>query len=234
METCPPRHPALDLSAHMHCQLVHTLTSLLPPPLDDSPEALSARNVAAIAKVAALLPANANEADLAAQCVVARAQAEDIMRLIRQHAGFIDVTMRLNAQYASMTRTSLSVLGSLLRVQAVRRKRAAIDGAANEDAWAVQIAERSMLRVVYPSAKPEQAASPEAAQETSPEAAPTAMPASAPAADLAQRIKENVSENETNSHSAAFETWLSAQLEDLAIEPPEGRRLHKVVQEAMA
>jgi hypothetical protein len=47
----------------------------LPPPLDDTSEALHVRNRAAIAKVAALLPVNANEADLAAQCIAARAQA---------------------------------------------------------------------------------------------------------------------------------------------------------------
>jgi hypothetical protein len=37
-------------------------------PLDDTPEGLRARNHAAIAKVAALLPVDANEADLAARC----------------------------------------------------------------------------------------------------------------------------------------------------------------------
>jgi hypothetical protein len=63
----------------------------LPPPHDDSPEALRARNHSAIAKVAALLPVNANEIDLApsfacsvpslacslAQCIAAHAPAEE-------------------------------------------------------------------------------------------------------------------------------------------------------------
>ena len=84
-------------------QLVYTLTGLLPPPLDDTPAALRARNHAAIAKVAALLPVNANEADLAAQwvavkCIAARAQAEEMLQLLRQHAGDIDLVMRLNAR----------------------------------------------------------------------------------------------------------------------------------------
>ena len=60
METISPPHPAIDLSTH---QLVHTLTGLMPPPLDDTQEALRTRNHAAI-KVAALPPVNANEADL--------------------------------------------------------------------------------------------------------------------------------------------------------------------------
>ena len=50
--------------------------------------------------------------------------------------------MRLNAQYGSMMRTSLSVLGRPTRVQALRQKRQAIDGAANQDAWAQPVAER--------------------------------------------------------------------------------------------
>ena len=106
METSSTPHPDIDLSPHLYYQLVHTLTDLLPPPLDDTPEALYTRNHAAIAKVAALLPVNANEADLAAQCIAARAQAEDILRLLRQHAHDIGLVMRLNAQYGSMVRTS--------------------------------------------------------------------------------------------------------------------------------
>src|ERR1700759_2233724 len=123
MEAPPPPRPAVDLATPLYYQLVYTLTDLLPPPLDETPEALRARNHAAIAKVAALLPANANEIDLAAQCVAARAQAEDILRLIRQNADDIGLVMRLNAQYASMVRTSLPVHARLMRTQAVRQKR---------------------------------------------------------------------------------------------------------------
>ncbi len=98
MKTSSPPYPALDLPPNLYRQLVYTLTDLLPPPLDDTPEALYARNHAAIAKVAALLPVNANEIDLAAQCIAARAQAEAMLRLVRQHAGDIGLVMRLNAQ----------------------------------------------------------------------------------------------------------------------------------------
>src|SRR3984885_3070679 len=155
METASPLPPATNVSPHFYYQLVYTLTDLLPPPLDGSPEALRARNHAAIAKVAALLPVNANEIDLAAQCIAARAQAEEMLRLLRQHAGDIHLVMRLNAQYASMVRTSLSVHGRLMRVQALRQKREAIDGAANQDAWTLHVAERSMLAVVDPDAGPQ-------------------------------------------------------------------------------
>jgi hypothetical protein len=173
METSPSPHPTIDLSTHLYYQLVYTLTDLLPPPLDDTPEALRTRNLAAVAKVAALLPVNANEADLAAQCIAARAQAEEMLRLLRQNADDIGLVMRLNAQYGSMVRTSLSVQGRLMRMQASRQKRHAIEGAANADAWALHIAERSMLGVVAPAANPHQAAWPEAA--------PAALPAGAQA-----------------------------------------------------
>src|SRR5476651_2100511 len=199
MKTLSPPHPDPNLCTRLYYQLVYTLTGLLRPPLDDTQEALCTRNHAAIAKVAALLPVNANEADLAAQCIATRAQAEDVLRLLRQHADDIGLVIRLNAQYGSMVRTSLSVHGRLMRVQALRQKREAIDGAANQDAWALHVAERSMLGVVDPDAGPHQAAWPGTA------------PVEAPSADVDQRIEDNVSEDEMNSRDAAFETWLSAQ-----------------------
>src|SRR5712671_4771514 len=154
METSPPPRPAIDLPTPLYFQLVHTLTGLLPPPLDDTPAALLVRNHAAIARVAALLPVNADEADLAAQCIAARAQAEEILRLLRQYAGDIGLVLRLNAQYGSMVRTSLSVHGRLMRVQALRRKRETIDGAADQDAWTLHVAERTMLEVADRNAGP--------------------------------------------------------------------------------
>ena len=168
METSAALYPAIDLSTSLYYQIVHTLTGLLPPPLDDTPEALHARNHAAIAKVAALLPINADEADLAAQCIAARAQAEDLLRLLRQHAGDIGLVMRLNAQYGSMVRTSLSVHGRLMRVQALRRKREATGAAVNADAWALHVAEQSMLAVLDSDAQLLDAASSKVAPVTTP------------------------------------------------------------------
>jgi hypothetical protein len=126
-----------------------------------------------------------------------------MLRLLRQQAGDIGLVMRLNAQYGSTVRTSLSVHGRLMRVQALRHKREAIDGAANADAWTLHVAERSMLGVVDSDAGPLKAAWPKVA--------PVGAPVAAPAADEEQRIVENVSENDTNSQDAGFETWLSEQ-----------------------
>ena len=205
METFSPLRPAVDLSTHLYHQLVYTLTDLLPPPLDDIPEALNTRNHAAIAKVAALLPVNANEADLAAQCIAARAQAEEMLRLLRQNADDIGLVMRLNTQYGSMVRTSLSVQARLMRMQALRQKREAIEGASNQDAWALHIAERSMLDVVNPDASPQQAL-PEGAQPALPEEAQATWPEGAQAMDGDQTIAEHVPEDGINSQGTAFET----------------------------
>jgi hypothetical protein len=188
----------MNLSPQLYYQLVYTLTALLPPPLDDSLEALRARNHTAIAKVAALLPVNANEIDLAAQCIVARAQAEDVLRLLRQNAHDLALVMRLNAQYASMVRASLSVHARLMRVQAVRQKREAIEATERQDALTLHVAEQSMLRVADPDLQRVTARRPEAA------------PVAAPAPQENQPIAENVSYRKTNSHDVAFETRVSA------------------------
>jgi hypothetical protein len=256
METSTPPHQALDLSTPLYYQLVYTLTDLLPPPLDDTPEALHARNHAAIAKIAALLPVNANEADLAAQCIAARAQGEDLLRLLRQNAGDIGLVMRLNAQYGSMVRTSLSVHGRLMRVQALRHKREAIGAAVNADAWAQHVAERSMLAVVDSDAGPLEAA-PEATRiepppkvapvtppveappeairaEAPPKVAPIATSVEAPAASPDQSTPENVSETALHSQHAALETWLSQQPWNQGSKRSGDTDLRNVVREAVA
>jgi hypothetical protein len=213
METLSPQHPAIDISPQLYYQLVYTLTALLPPPLDDTPAGLRARNHAAIAKVAALLPVGSNEIDLAAHCIAARGQAEEMLRLIRLNAGDIGLILQLNAQYGSMVRTSLSVQGRLMRVQAVRQKREAIEGAAKEDAWTLHVTEQSMLRVVNPKVRPPETVRPDAAPGVARvEAARVgAARVGALAAGVDQRIQENVSENGMKSHGAAFETRLSEQ-----------------------
>jgi hypothetical protein len=234
MKTFSPPHPATNLSTHLYYQFVYTLTDLLPPPLDGSPEALRARNHAAIAKVAALLPVNANEIDLAAQCIAARAQAEDVLRLLRENAHDIALVLRLNAQYASMVRTSLSVHARLMRVQAARQKREAIDGAATQDAWTLHVAEQSMLKVADPDIDRQQAASPRAAPREVPKPTPVTVSVSAPASHRNQRTKQNVSENNPNSHDVAFEMWMSKQPWNQGPGRPNETGLRKRLREVMA
>jgi len=169
-----------------------------------------------------MLPVNANEADLAAQSIAARAQAEDILRLLRENADDLALVIRLNAQYASMVRTSLSVHARLMRVQAARQKREAIEGAANQDACTQHVAEQSMLKVADRDIERLQAARPKPA------------PVAAPAPHADQTTNENVSENNTNPHDVAFETWMSEQPWNQAPGTPDETGLSKRLHEAMA
>jgi hypothetical protein len=205
MQTSAAQHAPSNLSPQLYYQLVHTLTALLPPPLDQSPAALRARNHAAIAKAASMLPVNANEADLAAQCVAARGQAEYLLRVVRENEGDIALTIRLSAQYASMARASVAAQATLLRVQAVRQKREAIEAVATQDSWTLHIAEQSMLKV---------------AEDIE------AVTAAAPVPPDDQQIAENVSETNLNSHDMAFETPMSARCPNRPDEtgPRENRR----------
>jgi hypothetical protein len=96
----PPEPPDLthQLPRDIYYQLVHELRGALPPPLTDSAEDLARRDNAAIGEVACLLPANAEEADLAAQFVAANAQAMDCLRLARVHAADLACVLRCTAQ----------------------------------------------------------------------------------------------------------------------------------------
>jgi hypothetical protein len=237
METFAPPHPTTNLSPNVYFQIVHTLTTLLPPPLDDSSGALHARNNTAIAKVASMYPVNANEADLAARSVVAGAQADDIMRLIRENAHDMTLTTRLHAQYASMARTSTAAQAMLIRVQAVRRKREAIKGATDEDAWTRHVVEQSMLRVADPETERVIATSLAAWRETAGaarrEAAPADVPGEAPGgAHETQGIVGDVSEYYQNSHDMAFETRMSENLKDQPDETGQRSRVLEAMAEA--
>ena len=184
METSPPPRSAIDLMPTLYYQLVYTLMDLLPPPLDDTQAALRARNLTAVAKVAALAPVNADEADIAAHCIASRAQAEEMLRLVRKNDHHPELVVKLNAQYASMMRLWLSVHARLRRVQAERRKRDADPVTENEDAWARYIAERSMLEVVLaqPETEPAEPVRPQQAPVAGPAVAPVATPVARPAA----------------------------------------------------
>ncbi len=93
METSFPPYPP----THLSYQFVHP-PGLLPPPVDDTPEAPCSRNHAAIAKPAALRPGNANELPLTARCIDAKAKAEEMLRRLRRNADDIGLALRLNAQ----------------------------------------------------------------------------------------------------------------------------------------
>ncbi len=227
METSSPPNPAIHLLTALYHQLVHTLIEVLPPPRGDTPVGLRARKLSAIGKIAALAPLNADEADLAAHCIAARAQADEMLRLARLNEHDPALAARLSAEYRSTMRLWLAVYTRLKRVQAERRKRDANPETANEDAWARHIAERSMLAVLeaqldagladagLADAAPAEPVQPRQAPVSDPASARAAAPieakAGAPAAVRVAAANEAVPENKTNSHIVAFETPLSDQ-----------------------
>jgi hypothetical protein len=136
MEHHPDRPDlTLLLPRDIYYQIVHTLRGLLPPPVTDTPDDLVHRDNATIAKVASLLPANADEADLAAQYVAANAYAMDCLRLAREARGDLAAFLRCTAQSACMMRQARGARSLLLRVQAERRKLEADDTTRERAAW---------------------------------------------------------------------------------------------------
>jgi hypothetical protein len=135
MDHFEPPDLSLQLPRDMYYHLVHTLRTSLPPPITDTPEDQIRRDNAAIAQIASLLPANADEANIAAQYVAAGAQALDSLRLAREHAADTPRVLKCVAQAASMMRESRGARSLLLRVQADRRKREADNVSLDRAAW---------------------------------------------------------------------------------------------------
>ena len=115
----------LRLPRDMYYQMLHELLGALPPPVTDSPEDRIRRDNAAIAQVASMLPANAEEANIAAQFVGANAQALDCLRLAHLHEQDLPRSLQCTAQAGNMMRQARGARSLLMRVQAARQKREA-------------------------------------------------------------------------------------------------------------
>ncbi len=122
-ETAQP-HLQTDLAyilpADAYYHLIRSLVLTLPPPPTGTPEDLTRRDHAAIARIAALQPANSAEAELAAQFVAASEQWKECLRLAQDPATVPEAAMKCRAQAGSMMRQAQSAMRVLLRVQAAR------------------------------------------------------------------------------------------------------------------
>ncbi len=132
----PPPDPTLRLPGDTSYQIVHTLRGLLPPPVTDTPEDLARRDNAAIARIASLLPGNADEANIAACYVAADAYAMDLLRLARESRGDPTFFLKCTTRATGMMREARAARSALTRVQAERRERDADSAAADRAAWA--------------------------------------------------------------------------------------------------
>ena len=138
---------------------MHTLRGLLPPPSTDAPEDQAQRDLAAIDHVASLLPANPEEAHLAAQYVAACAQALDCLRLARAYPNDPGVILTATARSASMMREARGWRTALQRAQSDRRKRQS-DPDARDAATAIEQRALGLLAEALDRAPPAAPAAP--------------------------------------------------------------------------
>jgi hypothetical protein len=94
----------------------------LPPPSPDTPEARTARDERAMAAVAALIPENHFEAELAALIVAKVFHARHALHDASRPNLTVDALNRFRNQASRMDRDSQSGVRNLLRIQAERRK----------------------------------------------------------------------------------------------------------------
>jgi hypothetical protein len=124
----------IQLTRDMYYQVSHNLCGALAP-LSDAPEDLARRDNAAIAQVGSLLPANADEANLAALYVAASGRALECLRLVNQYAEDAALARDFAAQADRMMRQARAFRSLLLRVQAARQKREADPAELGKAAW---------------------------------------------------------------------------------------------------
>ena len=172
-------HDRLPADAYHH--LVRTLCLTLPPPPSDSPDALAQRNHAAITRIAALIPANAAEADLAAMFVAASEQWKDCLRLAQLSETTPERALKCRAQAISMMREAKSALRLLLKLQEARGKREADGAACNHAAWTEHCAISLMAEALAAApaaapARPAMAEPPAPASQSKPAPCPDTGP----------------------------------------------------------
>ena len=158
-----------ELSQEAYPEIVRLIVKHLPAEPDAPPAALDALHRAAIAHAASMLPVNAEEAYIAAHCVIARARAEEALAEIPRYPLDTDRIDKLTRQFALMERTANSLRAQLLRVQSVRQKRDSVPKSCTEDEWTAHIAAKLMLIALgaqqKKAAEEKRAAPPPALQE---------------------------------------------------------------------
>src|SRR6187455_1015960 len=115
-------HTLPNLTPATAREVFATLCGSLPSPVPDTPDSRAAQTDAAMEAVAALHPADAIEAKLAAQVVAADAHAMDALRQAAQATADPAEAHRCRAQAASMMRQMQTGMRVLERRQAVRDK----------------------------------------------------------------------------------------------------------------
>jgi len=143
--TEPPADPFQLLPRAVYRTIIADLYAGVPPPDLTDPELIAERVHAAIAEIAAMCPVNADEARIAARAVIADAQARECIRHARTLFNDPIRAMKSQAQANHDMRTANAARSLLLRVQAVRRKREAVQATREQDAWTIHATEGLLL-----------------------------------------------------------------------------------------
>jgi hypothetical protein len=122
------------LPPDLHHLVVHELAPALSPPSADAPDDCERRGNALVARVAALRPADADEATLACQYIAAAAQALDCLRLARQFPNDSIHVLKCAARATSMMREARAARAQLERLRAGARPDRARSKAPSEPA----------------------------------------------------------------------------------------------------
>src|SRR5271165_319855 len=184
-----PPDLALQLPRDVYYQLIHTLRGTIAP-VSDTPEDRAHRDNAAIALVASMLPANADEANLAASYVALQARGLRFLGLAEQYFTTDHAfAMKCDIQGNKMLREARATRTLLQRIQTDRRKREGDSAAVDQAAWIEHCAIGLMAQALT-EAPPAATAAPVQDQATpqpqptaTPPATASAPPASAPRAD---------------------------------------------------
>ena len=140
-----PADPFQLLPKAIYRAIVADLYADIPPPTLTDPELIAERLHAAIGEIASMCPVNAEEARVAARVATADAQARECIRHARALHNEPIPAMKCQAQANHCMRTANAARALLLRVQAARHKREAIEATCEQDGWTVHAVEGLLL-----------------------------------------------------------------------------------------
>jgi hypothetical protein len=212
-----PLSLAAQLPVGAYYYLVHTLRGTLPRLLKDTPENRARRDEDAMARVAALCPANIAEAEVAALHVANAEHAKACLLDAQRPDIELLLVLKCRAQAASMSRLTDNLMRTLLRMQAARQKREANQETHDRAAWAEHCALNLMAEALSPPPPPATIAEPpppparpaQADQEPAPDAIQGLPPGSGPEV-AAQSVTGEGAEGEAKKLQLAAEE-VSAQ-----------------------
>lgn len=167
--------PGPERLAQVFAHATTVVIGTLPAPRPDTAAARAARDMNAIAQIAALVPANAAEVMVGVQFVTAGAQGVDCLRRMEALADPVEAR-RTAHQAASLMRVSQGAANVLLRLQAARLRREATSEAATSAALTEHCAMQLMVRALVAKAAADAEAAERAAAAQAERAARQALP----------------------------------------------------------